>query len=141
MYQPNPIDTSDVQLPSDLIGLRERIAEHVHDHWALLKIEQGKNDPTKLDHPDLVPYLELPEDHREYDRNTAEATIKLLIALGYQILLPINDIIAAAETYLQEGELVITYGLEEDEEDENDTDELPTISEASTAQYASLSSY
>ena len=33
----------------------------------------------------LVPYDELPESEKEYDRNTAIETLKLIIKLGYKI--------------------------------------------------------
>ena len=32
MYKPNPIDTSKVELPEDLLELTERIAENVHEN-------------------------------------------------------------------------------------------------------------
>ena len=37
---------------------------------------------------DLVPYDQLPEDKKEYDRDTAMETIKAILALGYTILKP-----------------------------------------------------
>lgn len=90
MYDPKPINTDHVVVPEELNECREQIAEHVHDHWALTKIEQGKTDATKLEHPDLIPYSELTDDKKAYDRQTADATIKLLLALGYQIVPPTN---------------------------------------------------
>ena len=38
--------------------------------------------------PLLVPYEELPESEKEYDRNTAFETLKLIIKMGYQIKRP-----------------------------------------------------
>ena len=90
MYTPNPIDTSSVKLPEELVELTEKIAENVHDVWAEGRIKQGwtygetRNDEKK-ENPCLVPYSELPESEKEYDRNTAMETIKLILSLGFTI--------------------------------------------------------
>lgn len=90
MYEPKPIDTSDVQLSAELLELTEKIAENVHDVWAAGRIEQGwtygteRNDELKTT-PCLIPYSELPDSEKEYDRNTALETLKLIIKLGYKI--------------------------------------------------------
>ena len=90
MYNPKPINTENVKLPDDLLELTEKIAEQVHDVWSLGRITEGwtygeeRNDQKKT-HPCLVPYAELPESEREYDRATAFATLKLIVALGYKI--------------------------------------------------------
>ena len=89
-YNPNPIDTSDVFLTPELLALTEKLAENTHDVWAKGRIEQGwkygkiRDDNNKL-HPCLIPYSELPESEKEYDRNTALETIKLIQKLGYFI--------------------------------------------------------
>lgn len=90
MYNPKPIDTSDVVLSNELLELTEKIAENVHDVWATGRIEQGwiygkeRNDELKTT-PCLVPYFDLPNSEKEYDRNTALETLKLIIKLGYKI--------------------------------------------------------
>lgn len=90
IYNPNPIDTSDVILSPELLALTEKLAENTHDVWAKGRIEQGwkygkiRDDNNKL-HPCLIPYSELPESEKEYDRNTALETIKLIQKLGYFI--------------------------------------------------------
>lgn len=90
MYKPNPIDTSDLVLSAELLELTEKIAENVHDVWAVGRLEQGwtygkeRNDELKTT-PCLVPYSELPESEKEYDRNTALETLKLIIKLGYKL--------------------------------------------------------
>lgn len=90
MYEPKPIDTSDIQLSAELLELTEKIAENVHDVWAVGRIEQGwtygteRNDELKTT-PCLVPYSELPDSEKEYDRNTALETLKLIVKLGYKI--------------------------------------------------------
>lgn len=90
MYKPKPIDTSSVRLPDELLGLTEKIAENVHDIWAQGRIADGwtygeKRDDSKKTTPCLVPYSELSESEKEYDRNTAIETLKLIVALGYKI--------------------------------------------------------
>lgn len=90
MYKPDPIDTSDLVLSAELLELTEKIAENVHDVWAVGRLEQGwtygkeRNDELKTT-PCLVPYSELPESEKEYDRNTALETLKLIIKLGYKL--------------------------------------------------------
>ncbi|HTW91595.1 MAG TPA: RyR domain-containing protein [bacterium] len=89
-YTPRPIDTENVTLSADLVELTERLAENAHDVWALQRIAQGwtwgeeRDDKTKT-HPDLMPYANLPESEKEFDRSTAMETLKAIIALGYSI--------------------------------------------------------
>lgn len=90
MYTPNPIDTGDVALPEQLLALTEKIAENVHDVWAQGRIQEGwtygeRRDDVAKTNPCLVPYDQLPDSEREYDRNTAMETLKLIICLGYRI--------------------------------------------------------
>lgn len=89
-YEPRPIDTSGVELPPELMELVELLAGNNHDHWALQRISEGwrhgpqRDDERKL-HPDLVPYNELPEGEKEYDRRSVRETLKAILALGYRI--------------------------------------------------------
>ena len=90
MYDPKPVDTSDVILPEELLVLTEKIAENVHDVWAAGRISEGgtygeKKDAEKKTTPLLVPYSELPESEKEYDRNTALETVRLILKLGYHL--------------------------------------------------------
>lgn len=90
MYKPEPIDTSDVMLDKDLLELSEKIAANVHDVWAKGRVEQGwtygeKRDDAKKQTPCLVEYDALPESEKDYDRNTALETLKLIVKLGYKI--------------------------------------------------------
>ena len=89
-YKPKPADTKDVKLDKDLIDLTETIAENVHEVWAASRIKEGwtygeVKDSNKKTTPCLVPYNELPEIEKQYDRDTAFETIKLIIKLGYKI--------------------------------------------------------
>ena len=89
-YRPGPIDTSSIELPKELMALSEEIAKNVHDVWALNRIKEGwtygpeRSDELKLT-PCLVPYEDLTELEKDYDRNTAIATIKLIYKLGFEI--------------------------------------------------------
>ena len=89
-YNPKPIDTSDVVLIDDLNELVEKMAENVHEIWAQSRMKQGwtygpeRNDELKH-HPCLIPYGELPEVEKDYDRDTAVETLKLILKLGFRI--------------------------------------------------------
>ena len=90
MYKPKPIDTSDVELDGEILELGELIARNVHEVWSEGRIKEGwsygeERDDADKKHPCLVPYEELPESEKEYDRNTATQTLKLIIKLGYKI--------------------------------------------------------
>ena len=90
MYKPEPVDTSDVTLPDELLELTEKIAKNVHEVWSQGRIADGwtygpKRDDEKRQTPCLVPYEELPEREKDFDRNTAMGTIKLMLKLGYEI--------------------------------------------------------
>jgi len=89
-YVPQPMDTSDVQLPEQLNELVEKMARNVHEVWAEGRINEGwsygeqRNDTLKQ-HPCLIPYEKLPDSEREYDRHTAVQTLKLICKLGFKI--------------------------------------------------------
>lgn len=90
MYTPKPIDTSDVVLPEELLELTEKMAANSHDIWAAQRIKDGwtygdTRDDSLKHHPCLIPYDELPESEKEYDRSMALETIKLLVKLGYGV--------------------------------------------------------
>lgn len=84
------MDTSEVQLADELNVLIEQMAKNVHEVWAQSRMEQGwtygpeRNDSLKH-HPCLVPYEELPEVEKAYDRDTALGTLKLISKLGFKI--------------------------------------------------------
>lgn len=89
-YQPKPIETSAVQLPQDLVDLTERLAENAHELWAAQRIKDGwtlgaARDDKNKKHPCLVPYDQLPDSEKVYDRELAMKTLKAIVALGYRI--------------------------------------------------------
>lgn len=89
-YVPQPMDTSDVRLPEELSELIEQMAKNVHEVWAQSRISQGwtygpERDDALKHHPCLVPYEELPEEEKAYDRDTSLETLKLITKLGFSI--------------------------------------------------------
>ena len=89
-YNPVLVDTTDVVLPEELLALTEKIAENVHDVWAVGRMAEGwvygpVKDLEKKTTPQLVAYEELPDEEKAYDRNTALETLKLIVKLGYSI--------------------------------------------------------
>ena len=90
-YEPRPIDTSGIALDKDIFDLLEKLAKHNHDIWAMQRLGQGwkfgpHRDDAAKEHPDLVPYEELSETEKDYDRKTATEVLKAILALGYQIV-------------------------------------------------------
>ncbi len=89
-YIPHPVDTTGVELSEKLIPLVEEMARNVHEVWAESRIREGwsygssRDDKAKT-HPCLVPYEELPDNEKVYDRDTAIGTLKLIMKLGFSI--------------------------------------------------------
>lgn len=89
-YTPEPIDTTDVNLPEEMISLAEEIAKNVHEVWSAGRINDGwsygeRRDDIQKKHPCLVPYEELTEEEKDYDRRTSQETLKLILKLGFEI--------------------------------------------------------
>ena len=94
-YVPAPIDTAEIQLSDDIIALSELLAKNTHEIWALQRMAQGwrygtQRDDNLKETPCMVPYEELPDSEKEYDRNTAMETLKLIQKLGYRIIKDIS---------------------------------------------------
>ena len=90
LYIPHPIDTSHVSL-SEVQPLLEELARNAHEVWAQKRIEDGwtlgpRRDDAQHTHPCLVPYEQLPESEKEYDRELVNQTLKTILALGYRIV-------------------------------------------------------
>jgi hypothetical protein len=89
-YQPHPIDTAHVTLSSEIHQLGEKLAENAHDVWASKRLAEGwtlgpKKDGDAKQTPLLVPYTQLPDSEKQYDRELALTTLKAILALGYRI--------------------------------------------------------
>ena len=89
-YKPQPVNTSDVKLPDDLTPLIEEMAKNVHEVWRQTRLTDGwtygtVRDDVKKQHPGLVPYEELPEREKEYDRATSQETLKFILKSGFSI--------------------------------------------------------
>ena len=90
-YNCTPISTEGITLPAELAALVERLAENNHDQWARQRINEGwtygpQRDDALKTHPDLVPYGDLPEEEKEYDRISVVQTVKVILTLGYEIV-------------------------------------------------------
>ncbi len=89
-YTPKPIDTSTVVLTHAQRRLVEQLAANAHEVWAKKRLEDGwqygpsRNDEAKT-HPCLVPYDQLPESEKDYDRIMVEQVVRAALALGYRI--------------------------------------------------------
>jgi ryanodine receptor 2 len=90
MYTPKPINTDDVTVSDGIKQLSELLAKNTHEIWASTRISEGwsygeKRDDEKKLHPCLIPYDELPENEKDYDRHTSLETLRLIMKLGYRI--------------------------------------------------------
>uniref|UniRef100_X1Z8I7 Ryanodine receptor n=1 Tax=Capitella teleta TaxID=283909 RepID=X1Z8I7_CAPTE len=89
-FVPHPVETSNVELPSYVDNVREKLAENNHELWSMGKIEQGWSfnevrDDARKWHPCLVPFDRLPPQERAYNLTLAYETLRSLVALGYHI--------------------------------------------------------
>lgn len=89
-YIPKPVDTTGIELPEELLPLAEELARNVHEVWSANRIADGwsygpERDDEKRQHPCLVPYEELPEREKDYDRATSAETLRLILSLGFRI--------------------------------------------------------
>ncbi len=92
-YRPEPLSVDDIALSEELLALIERLAENAHDVWASARMGEGwtqgpERCDTRLQHPCLVPYTELPESEKEYDRAAVTFTLRAVLALGFVIRRP-----------------------------------------------------
>lgn len=89
-FVPNPLDTSGMQLSSSVESVKEKLAENIHEMWAVSKIENGwtyadeRND-EELEHPCLTQFQNLPYAEKRYNIQLAVQTLRTIMALGYTI--------------------------------------------------------
>ncbi len=89
-YIPKPIDTTKVMLSEDILDLTELLAKNTHEVWAQQRIKDGwtygdKKDDSLKQTPCMIPYEDLPETEKVYDRKITLETLKLITKLGYEI--------------------------------------------------------
>ena len=90
-YDPHPIDTSNIKLPSEFLALGELLAKNTHDIWAKARIAEGWTygscrDNAAKKNPCLIPYEDLPDSEKEYDRQVSRQVLEVLYALGYRLV-------------------------------------------------------
>lgn len=104
-YEPTPLDLANAELPEPLGPVIEQLGKHLHNVWAQERLKDGwvlgpeRSDKLK-EHPFLIPYEDLPERERDYDRNMAIHTLKYIINSGYQIIAPAQSIDGNGQTEL-----------------------------------------
>lgn len=77
----------------------ERVAEQVHNAWAAEKQRQGFADHVRTiddsgrgcctnekHHPDMLPYADLAENIKDYDRATVRAVLAGIDAAGLKVV-------------------------------------------------------
>ncbi|KAG7228617.1 hypothetical protein INR49_013303 [Caranx melampygus] len=90
IFTPTPVDTSKVVLPIQLEDIREKMAENIHELWAMDKIDVGwthgpVRDESKKHDPCLVEFSKLPEQERNQNLQITQDTLRTLLALGFYI--------------------------------------------------------
>jgi len=94
-YEPIIINTAAVKLPPETLLVCETLAEHLHNKWAIERMNEGYRwGATRVDapeegyvktHPLLQPYALLSECEKESNRNTVKGILKGLMALGFKV--------------------------------------------------------
>ncbi|XP_048731868.2 ryanodine receptor-like isoform X6 [Ostrea edulis] len=89
-FVPKAIDTANIQLPVYIEKVRDRLAENLHEIWAMSKIEQGWKygeirDDQKKTNPSLTNFEKLPKSEKKYVVTVAYETLRTLLAIGYHI--------------------------------------------------------
>lgn len=89
-FVPKPVETSDINLPSYIESVRDKLAENTHEVWSMNKIDSGwvyseTRDDIAKTHPCLTSFNRLPLNEKKYDTTLALQTLKTLIAIGYRI--------------------------------------------------------
>lgn len=89
-YNPQLFFDSTIPLPEDLESLKEDLSKNIHDVWAAKRMADGwkygpVRDDAKKEHPCLIPYEDLSEEEKDYDRATALSTIRFILSQGYSL--------------------------------------------------------
>ena len=77
-----------LKLTGEMLRLTELLAENHHDSWTRERAAQGwkfgsLRDEEKKEHPNLVPYAQLPDWEKQIQRTIALESIQRLLALDY----------------------------------------------------------
>ncbi|KAG8184852.1 hypothetical protein JTE90_012099 [Oedothorax gibbosus] len=89
-FVPAPVETQGVALPGYVENVRDKLAENIHEVWAMNKIGAGwsygeMRDDSRKKHPCLTSFDRLPMAEKRYDTTLALQTLKTIISLGYHI--------------------------------------------------------
>ncbi|CAJ1067174.1 ryanodine receptor 2 [Xyrichtys novacula] len=89
-FTPTPVDISKVVLPPQLEDIRDKLAENIHELWAVDKIDLGwmhdsVRDEVKRHDPCLVDFSRLPEHERNQILHKAQDTLRTSLALGFHV--------------------------------------------------------
>ncbi len=90
-YIPRPVDTSDVEVSDEILEIAELMARNTHEIWSKGRMDEGwvygeKQDREQKTHPSLVPYDELSEEEKDFDRRTSLGALKFLLKMGFKII-------------------------------------------------------
>ena len=95
VYEPHPVDLSDVELDPELMDLVEIIAENLHDVWGVKRRDKHYvygpiRDETACPptSPDWLPYCDLPDEEKQIDRDNAIMALRLAKKLGFYVSRP-----------------------------------------------------
>ncbi|MCP9259463.1 Ryanodine receptor 44F [Dirofilaria immitis] len=91
-FVPVLVDISNVVLPEFAMEIHEKLAENLHELWAMRKIELGWSygevrDQKTRRHPCLTSFQQLPQNEKTYNINLAIDTMKTIEALRYHMIL------------------------------------------------------
>ncbi|XP_065815894.1 ryanodine receptor 2 [Labrus bergylta] len=89
-FTPMPMDISKVVLPVQLEGIRDKLAENIHELWAMDRIDLGwtygpVRDETNRHDPSLVEFSKLSEQGRNQNLQMAQDTLRTLLAFGFHM--------------------------------------------------------
>uniref|UniRef100_A0A915K5J2 B30.2/SPRY domain-containing protein n=1 Tax=Romanomermis culicivorax TaxID=13658 RepID=A0A915K5J2_ROMCU len=89
-FAPKPVDIAQIMLSAQVEAVTDKLAENMHELWAVNKIEDGwtygdKRSESRRNHPCLTTYEKLGLSEKTYNLNLARDTIKAIIAMGYHI--------------------------------------------------------
>ncbi|MCP9259461.1 Ryanodine receptor 44F [Dirofilaria immitis] len=96
VWNPDPVDTNEIQFDDDLKSVIAKFAEHFHDSWASRKIEKGWKygdlySRQGLTHPRLKPFALLPDFEKNFYEERCAECLRALLVWNYSIELADDD--------------------------------------------------